>query len=574
VKNTKLFETMQNAKKYFDNAQYSQAIALAKKANKLASYKTFESIEIEIHSLIKMKKENKALTICSELIELSSNDAQLLIAHRTIGEIEVINMNFQAAVISLEHCIKLDSSINNANSILMLCKLYQQQKLYQACENLISKLKNWKGFFFEALDIQIAIAREKNDVELIISTTRELSRHYRYIEEKNIYLCIDSFMSIGCDDEALSLLKKAESFLEKSSWLEYIKARFTFDNKDYLQVIILLNDNLIKTLPSWAPPTEAYKLRASAYEKMNLFSKAFADYSSMAAITKQQVKEKKVRNDVIKYKNLNLKALPKSKNFTPKFRLAFMAGFPRSGTTLLSTILSTLDNVEILKEVGAIEHVKAIFESKLDKYYPQDLPKLTSEEISLLRDEYYNFVQSLPQAERINADTLVIDNMPFHTVDIPLILTLFPAAKIIFPLRHPLDVCLSCFQQNFSQNHGTHYLIELKDCANRYNQVFNLFESYRNHLTPDMHYIRYEDLVENITAEMSKLSGFLDIPTNNNYAEFYKHAKNQFISTASRDQVKQPLYTSSAYKWKNYQEHLTAIMPIVKAHIENFGYTE
>jgi hypothetical protein len=292
----------------------------------------------------------------------------------------------------------------------------------------------------------------------------------------------------------------------------------------------------------------------------------------MASINEDLIKEIKVRDDVIKYKNVNLKSLPSSKHFSSKFRLSFMAGFPRSGTTLLSTILSTQKNVQILKEVGSIEHIKDLFESKLHKKYPQDLTKLTEGDINLLRDEYYNFVMSLPQAEAIDRNTLVVDNMPFHTIDIPLIVTLFPEAKIIFPLRHPLDVCLSCFQQDFAQNYNTNHLIGIKYCANRYNQVFNFFESYRKYLVPNIHYIRYEDLIENITAEMLKLSVYLEIPSNDNYDSFYKHAKIQFIATASRNQVKEPLYTSSLYKWKNYREQLVDIIPIVKEHIENFGY--
>jgi len=565
---------MQNAKIFFDNGQYSQAIALAKKANKLAFYKTFESVKIEVNSLVKMKKNSKALTICYELIELSSDNTQLLTAYKIIAEIEALNNNHPPAIKALEQNIEIDSSINNANTVLLLCKLYLHHRNYLSCEKLTNKLKGWTGYYFEALNIQICIAKEKNNVNDIVEKTRELSGHFRHLDQAQIFHCIESFLSVSYDEEALTMLNKTEAVLGTTHWINRLKAIISFNEKDYLQVIKLLDNDSINKLPSWVLLSAVYKLRASAYDKLNLFNEAFADYSLMANFNKQRIKEEKVRDDAVTYRRLNLKALPKSKNFTPKFRLAFMAGFPRSGTTLLSTILSTLENIEPLKEVGAIEHVRAQFESKLHKSYPQDLTKLTNEEIIFLREEYYSFVLSLPQEKTINTETLVIDNMPFHTIDIPLISTLFPAAKIIFPLRHPIDVCLSCFQQDFSRNNQTDHLISLKDCANRYNQVFNLFESYRDHLTLDIHYIRYEDLVENITAEMSKLSDFLQIPSNNNYAEFYKYAKKQFISTSSREQVKEPLYTSSAYKWKNYREHLTTIIPIVKAHIEKFGYIE
>ncbi|WP_424315559.1 sulfotransferase, partial [Haloferula sp.] len=39
--------------------------------------------------------------------------------------------------------------------------------------------------------------------------------------------------------------------------------------------------------------------------------------------------------------------------------------------------------------------------------------------------------------------------MALNSIEIGLIACLFPEARIIFALRDPRDVCLSCFQQTF-----------------------------------------------------------------------------------------------------------------------------
>jgi hypothetical protein len=95
-----------------------------------------------------------------------------------------------------------------------------------------------------------------------------------------------------------------------------------------------------------------------------------------------------------------------------------------------------------------------------------------------------------------------------------------------------------------------YFLIELEDCDKRYNQVFNLFENYTTQLNLNMHFVRYEDLVNNLPAEATKLFNYLDIDANDNYLAFHTHAQQHFIKTPSRDQVKSKLYVSSLNKWK------------------------
>jgi hypothetical protein len=53
---------------------------------------------------------------------------------------------------------------------------------------------------------------------------------------------------------------------------------------------------------------------------------------------------------------------------------------------------------------------------------------------------------------------------------------------------------------------------------------------------------------------------------------FHKHADDKFVISASRGQTNQPLYKSSMYKWRNYDEHLAPHKEKLRYIIEKFGY--
>jgi len=574
MKKTDFNKSLENANVAFDNAQYSKALSLVKKINKSPLLKTFKSVELQANSLLKMGKSDKALAVYKELIDLSVNDNQRLIIYKAIGQIEITNIAYKEATKALESCVAIDNSLDNAEVILQLCKLYRKQKYYSACENLANKLKKWSNYFAPALHQLILIAKAQNNTDLIISRTRELANNYRHINDFYIYYSIQSFLSVDCFDEGRLLLEKAEVFLGKLPWLSRLKAEFCFENKEYQQVIELLNDNLIQQLPSWVYKTLVHQLRGQAYERMNLFDDAFNDFSAMAKMVKNKFKNTSVMDDVKKYMSLDITSLPINNGYQSKFKLAFMMGFPRSGTTLLDVILSTQTNVVTLSEVDTISYIIKLISSKLNKKYPQDLGRLTASEINVLRQDYYDFVGQLPQAENITPDTLVVDKMPLYSIHIPLLLIMFPESKFIFSLRHPLDVCLSNFQQDYVINQEMYYLIELKDCANRYNQVFNLLERYQENLNVDLYFIKYENLVHNLPDEVSNLFNYLGVSIDGSYSSFNQFVKGEFIKTPSSKQVKKPLYTSSINKWKSYRAKLNDIIPLLQTHIERYGYID
>jgi len=248
---------------------------------------------------------------------------------------------------------------------------------------------------------------------------------------------------------------------------------------------------------------------------------------------------------------------------------AFLVGFPRSGTTLMDQILEAHGGTAILEEKPTLAAVRAALGPDAADY-PEKISTLTADEIKELRRTYFaeaaRFVDAGP-------DTLIIDKLPLNLVELGLIHRLFPDAPIVLALRHPCDVCLSCFMQAFGINEGMVHFLDLAATVRLYGEVMELRRTYEAALALNIHRLRYEDLVENFDAEVSRLLEFLGLPWNDAVRDFAAHARDKkLIDTPSYSQVTEELYTRSKFRWHRYRRHLEPHLPELQPYIDEFGY--
>ena len=104
------------------------------------------------------------------------------------------------------------------------------------------------------------------------------------------------------------------------------------------------------------------------------------------------------------------------------------------------------------------------------------------------------------------------------------ILRIFPNAKFILSLRHPLDCILSCFMQTFNLNDAMANFLNLKDSANLYHQTMKLFEIYDEKLSLNYHIIKYEDLIIDLKKTTSSLLKSISLDWNDNLRNYQKTA--------------------------------------------------
>jgi tetratricopeptide (TPR) repeat protein len=243
----------------------------------------------------------------------------------------------------------------------------------------------------------------------------------------------------------------------------------------------------------------------------------------------------------------------------------FLVGFPRSGTTLLDTILMGHPGTTVLEEKLALNLVDEEIGS-LAK-----LATMDADAIAAARARYFEEVAKIvPFAP----GQLLIDKSPLFLNKGPLIKRLFPDARFILALRHPCDVLLSCYMSNFRLNRAMSNFLRLEDAAELYDLSFSHWERANALFPVDSHPIVYERLIENVEAEVRPLFDWLGLDWHAEALDHTRTARSRgLITTASYSQVTEPIYKRAAGRWHRYRAHLEPVLPVLAPWVEKFGYT-
>ncbi|MDX1482960.1 MAG: tetratricopeptide repeat protein [Alphaproteobacteria bacterium] len=250
--------------------------------------------------------------------------------------------------------------------------------------------------------------------------------------------------------------------------------------------------------------------------------------------------------------------------------LTFLVGFPRSGTTLLDTILRGHPEISVVEEMPMVDTMRAAFgrPETVDS-----LNRLSEGDIEQLRATYAQELdRQIPPSQRRK---VVVDKYPLNITSVGLIHRVFPKAKYIFIERHPCDCVLSCFIQNFDANDAMANFLSLERTATLYDAVMGLWQAYRSRLDLEVHELRYEALVHDLEDACRPLIDFLGLEWNDNVLNYRETALNrETIKTPSYNQVIKPLYSQAIGRWKNYEDKFAPVLPILKPWIEAFGYED
>jgi Tfp pilus assembly protein PilF len=250
---------------------------------------------------------------------------------------------------------------------------------------------------------------------------------------------------------------------------------------------------------------------------------------------------------------------------------AFLVGFPRSGTTLLNQILDCHSSVQALEEKRTVSEMLGAVHS-MPEGYPHALAVCDQFDIDYLREAYFNAVS---EHVTLDPNKLLIDKLPLNLTKACLIHRVFPRARFILALRHPCDVVLSCFMQDFHVNDAMANFFTLKDTVALYVRTMELWELFQRDLELSVHQIRYEDLVDDLEGRTRSLCDFLGLPWQAELKQFATKALDRGkINTPSYEQVSKPIYREARYRWERYREHLAPYLPTLQPYIERFGYSD
>jgi tetratricopeptide (TPR) repeat protein len=248
----------------------------------------------------------------------------------------------------------------------------------------------------------------------------------------------------------------------------------------------------------------------------------------------------------------------------------FIVGYPRSGTTLLEQMLDAHPALQSMDERPFF----TILSDQLADYgirVPQDLEQLDQSACDELRKGYVSLVCSKIQ-RRWSAQ--LVDKNPLNMLWLPLIHRMFPHAKFILALRHPCDVLISNYMQNFRAAPLAVASASLEKLAEAYVTAMRCWLHDVEVFQPDVFVSRYEELVADPERQTRRIADFLGLEDATPLLRFDQRARDKgFIATPSYAQVTQPVNRKGLDRWRRYREALAPALPVLEPMLRHWGYS-
>ena len=228
----------------------------------------------------------------------------------------------------------------------------------------------------------------------------------------------------------------------------------------------------------------------------------------------------------------------------------FIVGMPRSGTTLLASILSNHPAIATAGELSAIADLTANLPALTGNVapYPQAVRRITPDVAARLILAYENRLRRDAGREVPH----VIDKHPLNFRYLGFITMLFPQARIIHCTRDPLDTGLSNYFQRFHESYD--YSFDLGNTGHFYGQYARLMAHWRNVLPVPPLEISYEEMILDTEPMVRRTLAALGLDWNERCLA--PHTNPCVVETASKWQVRQPIHRRSLQRWRHYEKHL------------------
>lgn len=454
-------------------------------------------------------RNERALDLLQRANRARPKDGLIL---NNLGRAALRARRFEAAIDSLEHAIALSPDI--IESYGNLIQAHRQAGNIKEAEHFVEVLREKRG----------------GSITADFEQARILS-------------------DLGHKNEARALLKK----LNKEA-PTYAPAWNTVARLSRVQQGDPIIDDIVKAIAVAQEPSPTLRILCYAagkiFDDLGEYDRAF-EYVSRAKrqdpFTYEEAKTKTHFESIATVFNENFFAARQDWGIASR-RPVLIVGMPRSGTSLAEQILASHPDVY---GGGELEFV-AQLTSSVHEYvqagrYPQAVVELKKEVLAAFGFRYLRKIGAMNQeAARFT------DKMPHNFMSLGLLKLMFRDLRVVHCRRHPFDTLLSCFQHDFAQSHD--YNQSLEALASYFSLYRTLMEHWESVIPTTLHTLKYEDVVENQEDQSRALVEFIGLGWNDSVLSFAKNERR--VSTPSSWQVRQPLYSSSSGRWKNYERHL------------------
>ena len=263
----------------------------------------------------------------------------------------------------------------------------------------------------------------------------------------------------------------------------------------------------------------------------------------------------------------------------------FIVGYPRSGTTLVASLLDRHPDVAVPGETSFfLKHVPAKISNSLETKSARDL--------ALIEEICNNFGVDTPFFENLFAldyavgvkklfeklsehflwthgKSVFAEKSPGHYHEIEEIRKYFKNSKIIFVYRDGRDAAVSLGKTNFGSN-----VPWMVSCL-RWNRCVDIMTSCVEK-DPSLHYmLRYEDLLSAPEDHVHSLCDFLEIEYSERQLDFTIPTSVIEPGVTHKENVMKPIDIAHAYKWKRLKTKssmISAMTFVMRKRLAKLGY--
>jgi len=275
----------------------------------------------------------------------------------------------------------------------------------------------------------------------------------------------------------------------------------------------------------------------------------------------------------------------------------FIIARPRSGTTLLRTLLDAHSNIIIPIESPLILHLSGKYKNirvwnkkKLTDFYndllnvldfntwPVDHEKLRKDILecegktsfsSICKVVHYNYISSYKK----NEIKYLGDKNPRHSNTMPLIFKLFPHAKYIHLVRDYRDHILSMTKTRLAN------ISNIVVIAYRWKYSAKKMDKFKKKYPGSFFTIRYEDLVNNPSCYLKNICDFLEIPYEETMLDSYRNVEEAY-KTYTKERIAfygkltEPVTNSRSNLWQTEMKEIDIKIAdsIAGKYAGNLGY--
>ena len=532
---------------YYGTGKIKKAIDLAKAANEKNPAKAWPRNCLGELMFLQGKYE-KAGKCFDDALDLENYNCDAAVNK---SKVNIKLGNNVSAIALLEAVLK---SRKDANASNLLGLAHYKLKRYKIAEKILTELTDEHPNFVSAI-INLA------NVQHWRGNFSEAEKNYFYankLNPQNVSVLVNLakfYINFGKKPEAISQYKAVLNLDPKNHEAILALATLAPDESELLKLETRAEEIIAQENSSDMQKTYATYALAELMKANGNFGKS-VEYFNLAGSLNAKIQEFDFDMQKAKFKKIMLdysKPAQQLKPATEQMRAIFIVGMPRSGTTLLESLLCSHEDVV---GFGETDILGDIFENP--PYIEKSSQFIQSEQFSkFVRETYFEKID-----ERYSEyPKFFIDKTPLNFLWLGQIFASFPEASIIHINRDPLATCWSNFSRFFPAK-GLSFSNTQESVAYYYSFYLNLMDFWEVKFPGKILNISYEDLSRSPEDSLHRIYKRLGLSWDISMLE--NRPINNFIGTASSLQVRDTIYPASAKVLEASRPYLSKMTQVMR----------